>query len=418
MSNDDLDDEIDLDDSSFDEFEDEKKSLGAMLKDNPMLKFGLIAGAIVVVFGGIMLFGGSQNNTGQSYVGSGSEVNAPPGTEVNNPQYIEAVREVNERNVEDAITTGGSAIPTPVDPPVGVLTAPEEDIEQEDPLQRWRRLQEERLQRELQQTQVVEPQPMPQDTGRGEAVQAMADLMSEQMQAILDSKQNKISHVAVSDPSALEPPFVEGENGAAGQQNNSFQDDNAQEEVIEEVLLPAGEIEYAQLLIEANTDVPGPLLAQMMSGPFMGSRIIGKFEKQEEYLTLNFNTLVLNGESLTIEAVALDPDTSLPGMATEVDHRYLQRVVLPMAAAFVEGAAQAIAESGRTTVTITGETVAQETDETNQEQEISSGIEEAGAELRDILDDQVNDIEVLIRIEAGTPMGILFTQPVVRESRI
>ena len=349
-------------------------------------------------------------------MGSGSDVSSPPGTEATNPQYVEAVQEVNEREVERAMTEGGSAIPTPIDPPAGVLTAPEEEVEQEDPLQRWRRLQEERLQRELQQTQTVEPQPLPEDTGRGQAVQALADLMSEQMQAILDSRENRISYASITDPAVLEQQRAEA--AAATVDGYGPGQEQLEAEVIQEIILPAGEIEYAQLLIEANTDVPGPVLAQMMSGPLMGSRIIGEFDTQREHLTLNFNTLIYNGQSLSIDAVALDPDSSLPGLATEVDHRYFQRVVLPMAAAFVEGAAQAISESGRTSVTITGETVAEETEEADTEQEISSGIEEAGEELRDILDEKADEIEVLIRIEAGTPMGILFLEPVVREEEI
>ena len=85
---------------------------------------------------------------------------------------------------------------------------------------------------------------------------------------------------------------------------------------------------------------------------------------------------------------------------------------------FVEGAAQAIADSGRLTVTIQGETVAQEEGEADNQQEIASGIEEAGKELGDILEEEGGEIEVLIRIESGTPMGLLFLEPVIQDSNI
>ncbi len=413
MSNDDVDNDIELEDASFDEFEEKNNTLGSMVRDNPALKVGLIAVAIIVIFGAIMFLGGDDSATNTSLVGSGSDVSAPPGTEAASPQYREAVQEVNERDREIAILEGTSAIPTPVDPPVGILTVPEQEVEQEDPLQRWRKLQEERLERELQQTQVIQPAPLPENNDRGQAVQALADLMSEQMQAILESRQNNISSLAVSDPSILEPDeaTLASANTNALAQNQA----QAQPQVIEEVVLPAGEIEYAQLLIEANTDVPGPVLAQMMSGPLMGSRIIGEFDVQREYLTLNFNTVIYDGESIAVDAVALDPGTSLPGLATEVDKRYLQRVALPAAAAFVEGLASAISESGRTTVTIEGETVSEQVNDTDNDQEVASGVEEAGQELRDIIDDEVDEIETLIRVEAGTPMGILFLEPVIRQ---
>ena len=152
-----------------------------------------------------------------------------------------------------------------------------------------------------------------------------------------------------------------------------------------------------------------------MSGPLKGNRILGSFEPQDSYLTLNFDTIVIDGEALTIDAVALDVDTTLPALATEVDRRYFKRIFLPAAAAFIEGFAEAVAESGRTTITIEGETVAEEEEEASDEQEIASGIEEVGTELGEILDEMAEDTEVLIRVEAGTPFGLLFVEPVLSD---
>ena len=56
----------------------------------------------------------------------------------------------------------------------------------------------------------------------------------------------------------------------------------------------------------------------------------------------------------------LDPDTSLAATRTDVNHRYFRRIVLPAASAFIEGFAEAISESGRTTVTVSGETVVEQ----------------------------------------------------------
>jgi len=408
----DLEDDIDMDGDSFDEFEQKEKSLGTLLNDNPMLKIGVVAGAIVVVFMAIMMFGGADEDPAQSLIGAGSDVTAPPGTEAVSQDYVDAVQEVNERNVEIAQRTGGSALPTPIEPPVGVLTVPEPEIQEEDPLERWRRLQEERLERELEQTQTLAPsEPVAVDTGRGEAVQAMAGLFSQQMQGILDSQTNPLTNRTVTSEGAFNQSVEvaqEEARAAAGA--------TADTEIVQNIIVPAGQIAYAQLLIEANNEAPGPVLAQIVSGPLRGSRVLGSFETQREVLTISFNTIVIDGISQGIDAIALDPATSLPGLATEVDHRYLQRVILPAAAAFIEGAAEAISESGRTTVTITGETVAEEQEETTDEQEIASGISEAGAAIGEMLDDELQDLEdPLIRIEAGTPMGILFIEPVVEE---
>ncbi len=413
--NDEFDDnDLDLDDSSFDEFEEKGSKLGAAIKDNPIAKMGIIIGAIVLIFAAIIVFGGREAVLDQSVVGTAPDMTAPPGTQASSQEYIDAIQEVNERNVEEAEATGTSALPTPIEPPVGVLTLPEEDKDVEDPLQRWRRLQEERLQRELQQAQTIEPSALPDDSARQQQLAELAEAMSSQMQAILDSRENKISYLTISDLDELEEESdVNGNSDQAG--NNTSEDEELEEEIIEEVLLPAGEIEYAQLLIEANTDAPGPVLARIMSGPLKGGRLIGSFEAQDDYLTITFSTLTLDEETLSVSAIALDPETTLPGLATEVDKRYLTRVFLPAAAAFVTGFAEAIAESGRTSVTIEGETVSEETEDADSEEEVAFGITEASEELEEILDDELNNIEPLIRVATGTPMGILFTESVVTQ---
>jgi len=422
MNNDDFDDnDLDLDDSSFDDFEEKDKTLGGFMKDNPLAKVGVIAGAIVLVFAVIIMFGGDEGDVDQSLINRAPNITAPPGTEAASQEYIDAIQEVNERNVEIAEETGTSALPTPIEPPVGVLTVPEQEVDAEDPLQRWRRLQEERLQRELQQAQTIEPTELPDDTARQEQLQALAEAMSAQMQAVLDSRQNKISYLGLSNLDELETKLAERaarreeQAGLLGDGTGSFDDGELEAEIIQEVLLPAGEIEYAQLLIEANTDAPGPILAQIMSGPLKGGRLIGAFEKQKNFLTLTFSTLSLNEQTFEVDAIAIDPATTLPGLATEVDKRYFSRILLPAAAAFVTGFAEAIAESGRTTVVIQGETVAEETEEADNDQEVASGITEAGEALEEIIDEEVDDIEPLIRVAPGTPMGILFIQSVVTE---
>ena len=45
---------------------------------------------------------------------------------------------------------------------------------------------------------------------------------------------------------------------------------------------------------------------------------------------------------------------------------------------------------------------------------MASGIEEAGSELREILEDEVGKIETLVKIRKGTPIGVLFLDPVIQ----
>lgn len=417
MADDVNDDGLELDEASFDDFEKKKGTLGELWRENAMVKVGVVVAAAVAIFATIILFGGKDMPIDPSYVSGGSDISAPPGTEETSPSYVAAIEEENEARTEQAIKESGSVLPTPIDPPVGRLTVTENEAPEEDPLQRWRKLQEERLQREMLRSQTVAPD-ADADAARGEAIQALAEAMATQMQSILEKRAavKPLQYRGMTSDDWLNELNAQREEEAEEAGGGSGNDEA--EENIEIVLYPAGRIAYAQILTEANSDVPGPVLAQIASGPLSGSRVLGSFSKQKELLTIKFQTVIVDGVSIDIDAVAVDPKTTLPALATDVDHHYLMRVALPMAAAFVEGLASAISESGLTTVTVEGDVVAEESEDTSTEQDVASGIEEAGQKLREILDETADEIEVTVRVEAGTPVGILFLEPVIKPAEI
>jgi intracellular multiplication protein IcmE len=249
------------------------------------------------------------------------------------------------------------------------------------------------------------------------AVNALSTSMMSQMQAILQNQ----TIPTVSFKKITEVTFLEdlerkrynrememaqrvGATAAAGGQYTEGQ--------VENILLPAGTIEYGQILIEANTDAPGPILAQIYTGPLKGARVLGNFQSTDEYIMLSFQMIIIDGINYPIQAVAIDPDTTLPGVITEIDNRYFKRIVLPMAAEFVKGLTEAISESGTTTVVISGETVTESTSDRDSEQEVASGISEAGEKLSEILEEEADSTQPMLRVAAGTPVGILFVAPV------
>ncbi|MCB1680446.1 MAG: mucoidy inhibitor MuiA family protein [Rhodospirillales bacterium] len=71
------------------------------------------------------------------------------------PAYVQAVEERNEADFEKAIKTGDSAIPVPLEAPSDRLQLPGAADDGEDPLHRWRRLQEERVLRKADTQAVV-----------------------------------------------------------------------------------------------------------------------------------------------------------------------------------------------------------------------------------------------------------------------
>jgi intracellular multiplication protein IcmE len=405
-------DDLGLDDTGFDEFDsgnNKGNTLGDLWRSNPLFKIGTVVGGVALLAFAVIMLGGNEEAINQSRLPSGPDVAATPGEEGAPQAYVEAVVDENTERFEEALSSGGSAIPTPIDSRRAILSLGEEvDEGGEDPLDRWRRLQQERAQ--MQATQPDAPaQPDPEAVARrAESIQALADLMAEQMGTILETH----SQVEVNSQSFTDPSFLQEMADAKKAEAEAAAGVDRSDDDALVTILPAGEIEYAQLITQANSDVPGPVLAQIAGGPLSGARVLGSFSVVKEMLTLKFDKIVIDDVTYPINAVALDPATTLPGMATDVDHHYFMRVVLPAAAAFVEGFAGAISESGRTSIIVEGDTVTSSEEDASNDQEVASGVEELGEELGEILDDMADDIETTVIVAQGTPMGLLFLEPV------
>ena len=111
--------------------------------------------------------------------------------------------------------------------------------------------------------------------------------------------------------------------------------------------------------------------------------------------------------------MAIDPKTTLPGVVTDINRRYFTRVVLPVAAEFIAGFADALGNSGVTTVTISGDTVTETTsNDFDDDQQVALGVSRAGEELSGILNEIQDNNPQQLRVRAGTPIGILFVDSV------
>lgn len=422
MANEDQDQVPDFEpEGDFTEFEEEKTeaSLSATIKNSPLIKLGLIAAGLIVVVGGIMLLGGKEEKQKSSSTGRASDLKETPGTAELSPIMKDAMDEYNEQNLTEAINTGDSVMPIPTEPPKSFLPAPTDATANEDPLQRWRQMQEERLrvQREQEQMQSQMASGAQADPAVQQAIENMSQAMISQISPILiENSQRRVSSIVVTEE-IKELPKAEAAANALG---GMFNPDGTPIKVPLEVVIPAGSIVYAQLLNEANSDVTGPIVALLAQGPFSGSRVLGTFAKQEELLTMSFNVLVSKeGFSVPITAIAMDPETTLTGMATDVDHRYWRRIILPAAASFVQGVGEAIAKEGTTTVEVTGATGTTSTEDNSgidTKQELAKGIEKSFQKVSEIVDEEASGVEVLVVVRAGTPLGLLFLESLTKQA--
>ncbi|MGE4350936.1 MAG: TrbI/VirB10 family protein [Bdellovibrionales bacterium] len=404
-----------------------KESFFQTLKNKPVFKLVIIMGVVGLALALAMgVFTDPPQKPTSTIARAPALKEAPGGTAT--PFFIEQNKQANNERVTDALRQGGSALPTPAGNDVTELL----NKNKKDPLQEFRE-ETERLKRELrneQQQNNQKIQMMQQKVAQSTQTQktsgqdnALAQAMQHQMQQLMDSwaphgmkvvsGYAKAEDDKAANNSSQASSFAM--NGMMTSQSASVDAAAAQQEV-DTVLVHSGTVNYAQLLMEANSDVPGPILAQILSGPLAGGRAIGRFDVQNDYLVITFNLVSLKGKEYTINALALDPDTTLGGMATEVDHRYFSRVVLPAAASFLSAFGDALSETD-TTTTVADGAVLQDTASKGAEEALYDGLGEVGNTLSDFFRDEANKIQPLVRVAVGTPMGLFFLSPVMKSGQ-
>lgn len=177
-------------------------------------------------------------------------------------------------------------------------------------------------------------------------------------------------------------------------------------------VIKAGTILFGILETSINTDEPGPVLATIINSKFQGSKLIGQLqhESRQEKVTITFNQMSIPKglSSMSVQVVAIDPDTARTALASDVDHHYLMRYGALFASSFIEGYGEAIQDSGSTTVTspLTGATTTSTPVLDNQEKFLSA-LGEVGTAWAEQAK-KVFDIPYTVKVEQGTSIGLLF----------
>lgn len=445
------DDDFDLDNDIFDdEPNDGKVNLKKLWEDNPVFKIIVIVGAIIILYVLYAVFVAEDENViGVSRVNQASDVTSIPGEGEVSPAFSEAIRAADEQAIQQAQQTGGSALPTPINSNEARINLPSaNDTNGEDPLATWRQNSEaveiNRNSEDLTAPPVEDlppvldsfaTQPLPVQQGQmqpvvpqQQAVDAdMAGRFAEQMQVIIGTKQPQPANlITTSYPSMYEQYLQERDEAEAAAQaamqqqyemaqNGDFANDGTTtSSADDEVLINAGTVSYAQVINAVNSDINGPVLAHILSGPMSGGRAIGNFQLQDDYLVLTFNRVVKDDKVYGTEAYALDADTTLAGVRTDVDRHWISRVILPAAAEFIAGMGEAIAETNETTVVVDGGAAVSSESELDTQEEVARGVERGAERVSEILEEDFGDRTITVTLNKGTPIGLLFTESIYK----
>jgi intracellular multiplication protein IcmE len=381
----------------------------------------IVAGALIAA-ASVFFSGGKQPEQMSKLVNPPDIHRASGGTA--SPYFIQQTKEAEAQRTKEALEKGTSALPTPIGNPNDINVT-----EKTDPMNELRG-ETERLKQqlaELQNAEVVQKAQAQRQAQQQLATQAAAphqqaaeqfdaslsQAMQAQLKQLMDSWTPKPGkQVDVSKEGA--GGAGSGANGKPAETQQVADASGAFHKADEKPIVTAGTVSYAQLLTEANSDVPTPILAQIVSGPLAGARAIGSFQVANgynDYLVLRFHLADKKGVDYRIDAIALDPDTTLGGMATEVDQRYFTRVILPAAAGFLQGFGQALGQTS-SSVTTNGTTTIVSQAGPGITQGVAQGAASAASTAASFFQSQANLTKPLVVVAAGTPMGLFFVSSV------
>ncbi len=277
---------------------------------------------------------------------------------------------------------------------------------------------------------LLNPRPLSNIQLENQAKRAQEARLNEQQQkalaALLTNMESQSKAVYQAWNEVIPQAFVQGDktedktsegnsggSGSGGKNSGSRKD----------VLLKAGTILFAVLDTAVNSDEPSPIMATVTLGQYKGAKLVGDLQlasqggsggaSRPEKVVLNFSTMNIPSfdKSISVKAVAIDPDTARTAMASDVDHHYLLRYGSLFASSFMTGYAKVITNAGTVqTNSSTGNTTTT-TPTLSGRQQVLAALGEVGKAFGTAASTYFNSPNT-ITVDAGTGIGLLILSDV------
>lgn len=219
-------------------------------------------------------------------------------------------------------------------------------------------------------------------TERDKYINAMREQVLKQVTGLFGDGQQQAQVNAVGAYSAVSYYPVNAGNGANGQGNTAVK--TGITPVIPEkakttdglsigdskgkMLIKTGNMMYATLDSEVNTDDGGEVLATVRGGKYDGAKLIGRIEQSPNNIRAKFSILAPQDSRATmrISAVALREEDAKQGVAENIDYHTLSRYTSLGVASLLSGYGKAYAIPAGTSIVSNGTVVTTTEDPTNK----------------------------------------------------
>ena len=370
-------------------------------------------GVIAVGLGFVLWQSFTSSPAPSSSVARPPTVESTPGGEqqARSQRYQSAIDQSNETGAETAFENDESFIATPDEamrpidsigqkkepPPVKRPVAPANVIERrEQPVEH--------------RTADRRPPPKPQADYR--RIDQLASAMSAQQQGLLQAWQPTASQATVVvEQDLYVPPEQVASGSAQGQTTNGSQVSGPS---AVQTYAVAGDTVMARIQNASDSDTPGPVIAEIISGPLDGARAIGAFDvnRTQNALIIQFDRIVMpDGATYDASAYAIDARQSTIAVRTDIDRRYFQRYGGKLAAAFISGLSGSLSETQQQYVGLSDNIGSIINDKPSINESIYAGVASAGEAISSDIENNA-PTGPLVKVRAGQMIGILFLENV------
>ena len=204
---------------------------------------------------------------------------------------------------------------------------------------------------------------------------------------------------AVRDPGPASPGSMPEEQAGAGPRTAAS-------------IIPAiatGRGLYARTLYAVDSDYPGPVLLELLEPPLAGAVVSGRFSLVRERLALRLDRLEYRGQTVPVDAWAVDPGCACYGVDGEVDSHWFSRVLLPSAVRFAEGFLGALSRPNETVI-VQGGGLRYERLEASARDAVHAGLATAARTAGDVLVEGAPDGPT-VRVPRDTELVVVFAAP-------
>lgn len=216
---------------------------------------------------------------------------------------------------------------------------------------------------------------------------------------------------AVREPMTIRAPVVQATAAAA-----ASADALPTAEVTADVTSPdirANEAFLGVTISQANTDDPLPLVrARVLNGPAKGAVLLGTIETSERapggLVRFNLMTLPGAGNSVAIDAVAIDPATSRSTVASSVNRHTVSRMAALFFSSVLGGVSEAMLKGGQQErVVVNGATTVVQRDAYSDRDLALIGVGKVGVNSAQMMESAVNRRPTVV-LKSGIDIGVLF----------